>query len=180
MNSRLGVLHHMGLLRLRGLGSVILPVAMTLLVVGCDQSAPAITAPEPDRVRLAADQNYYDFGSHVVHVNALTTDQLTPSVATTYDIVRSDSRAMLNVVILEKDDSAQGKPSIGAVSMNAVNLTGQLKSLDIRQIQDGENIYYIGDVSVDNHETLKFNIDVIPDGYSTPMRLTYSRTFYTN
>ena len=87
---------------------------------------------------------------------------------------------MLNVVILEKDDSTQGKPSIGAVSMNAVNLTGQLKSLDIRQIQDGENIYYIGDVSVDNHETLKFNIDVIPDGYSTPMRLTYSRTFYTN
>lgn len=179
MNSGLRVLHHMGLLRLRDLGLAILP-AMTLLLVGCDQSAPAITLPEPDRVRLAPDQNFYDFGSHVVHVNALTTNQLTPSIATAYDIVRSDSRAMLNVVILEKNDTTQGKPAIGVVSMNAVNLTGQLKSLDIRQIEDGENIYYIGDVSIDNYETLNFNIDVVPDGYSTPMLLTYTQTFYTD
>ncbi len=136
-------------------------------------------APEPERVRLGADQNYADFGSHVIHVNALTTSQLTPAVAATYGITRSDSRAMLNVVILEKDESPQGQPASGIVEVDAANLTGQLKSVDIRRVEDGENIYYIGDVSIANQERLNFNIDVTPDGTSQPLRLMYSRQFYT-
>jgi hypothetical protein len=159
----------------------VLPVLLisSLLVAGCD-NASVVTAPEPERVRLAADQNYVDFGSHVVHVNAMTTNQLTPAVAATYDIVRSDNRAMLNVVILEKDATPQGKPASGKVTVSAANLTGQLKSVDVRKVQDGDNIYYIGDVSIDNQERLNFQIDVVPDGASQPMRLLYSRQFYTD
>ena len=163
------------------LQAVTLPVLVVsgLLLTACDNSA-VVTAPEPERIRLASDQNYLDFGTHVIHVNAMTTNQLTPAVAATYDIVRSDSRAMLSVVLLEKDDTPQGKPASGNVVVSAANLTGQLKSIDIRKVEDGGNIYYIGDVSIDNQERLNFQVDVTPDGMSQPMRLMYSRQFYTD
>jgi hypothetical protein len=64
--------------------------------------------------------------------------------------------------------------------VDAFNLTGQLKSLDIRMIEEGENIYYVGEVSVDNQETLIFNIDVQPKGTDSPYLLTYSRKFYVD
>ena len=161
--------------------AVTLPVVLVagLLLAACDNSA-VIIAPEHERVRLAAEQNYVDFGTHVVHVNAMTTNQLTPAVAATYGIVRSDNRAMLNVVILEKDDTPQGKPASGKVAVSAANLTGQLKSMDIRKVEDGVNIYYIGDVSVDNQERLNFQINVTPDGASQPMLFTYRQQFYTD
>jgi len=159
----------------------VLPMLLisSMLVTGCDNST-AITAPEPERIRLAADQNYVDFGSHVIHVNAMITNELTPAIAATYDIVRSDSRAMLNVVILEKDETPQGNPALGSVAVKASNLTGQVKSVDVRKVEDGGNIYYIGDVSIDNQERLSFQIDVTPDGLSQPMRLVYSHQFYTD
>jgi hypothetical protein len=155
-------------------------IAFTILNVACDGSPSAITAPEVERIRLAVDQNQKDFGAHAVHVNALTTDQLTPTVAKAYGIVRSDSVVMLNVVIIENDGSADGQPAAGNVEVNAVNLTGQLKSVDIRKVQEGENIYYIGELSIDNQETLIFNIDVQPEGAKSPYLMAYSRKFYTD
>ena len=165
---------------IRRFAMVIALLLIAILNVACDGSPPAITAPEVERIRLAADQNQKDFGAYAVHVNALTTDQLTPSIAEFYGIVRSDGIVMLNVVIIENDGSSDGKPASGNVEVNAVNLTGQLKSVDIRMVQEDENIYYIGQVSVDNQETLIFNIDVQPEGETSAYLLSYSRKFYVD
>lgn len=165
---------------MRRLATVIALLAFAIMNVACDGSPSAITAPEPERIRFGVDQNQKDFGAHAVHVNALTTDQLTPTVAKAYGIVRSDSVVMLNVVIIENDGSIDGKPATGNVEVNAVNLTGQLKSVGIRKVQEDENIYYIGEVSIDNQETLIFNIDVLPEGAMSPYLIAYSRKFYTN
>ena len=41
-------------------------------------------------------------------------------------------------------------------------------------------IYYIGDTTVANRETLMFDIDVTPDGVETPSRVRFQREFYTD
>lgn len=155
-------------------------VMLMFSLSACEGPDTTITAPAPERVRLGNDQNYVDFGDYVVHVNALTTSQLTPEIAAAYDIVRSDKSAMLNVVAMEKQASGSDMPVEATVSVAAANLTGQLKSMDMREVRDGENIYYIGEVAIANQETLMFEIDVRPLGSDADLLFSYNRKFYVD
>ena len=53
------------------------------------------------------------------------------------------------------------------MSVNTVNLTGQLKNVTMRKIEEPGDvvaIYYIGDTTVANREVLVFDISVTPEG----------------
>lgn len=121
-----------------------------------------------------------DFGDYVLHFNAISTDQLQPEVARAYNIVRSKNRAMLNVSIIKKEDGTTGRSVAGSVSAAAANLTGQVKNLTLRQIQENEAIYYIGDVSVANGETLIFTIDATPINESSRFSVRMQRQFFAD
>ena len=121
-----------------------------------------------------------DIGNHVVHFSAQTTDQLPPEVARQYQIVRSKNRAMLNVSVLRESDNT---PVEAEVSVNTVNLTGQLKNVTMRKIEepgDTVAIYYIGDTTVANREVLVFDISVKPDGEDRPSQVKFQRQFYSD
>lgn len=118
-----------------------------------------------------------DIGDHVVHFSAQTTDQLPPDVARAYNIVRSPNRAMLNVSVLRADDNT---PVEASVAVKTVNLTGQLKNVTMRQINEQDAIYYIGETAVANRETLIFDITVMPDGAETSSEVRFKRQFYTD
>ena len=121
-----------------------------------------------------------DIGDYVVHFSAQSTDQLPPEVARAYNIVRSKNRAMLNVSIIRKSDKL---PVAGSVSVKTVNLTGQLKNVTMRKIEEPGDIlaiYYIGETPVANRETLVFDITVTPEGASTSSDVRFKREFYTD
>jgi len=118
-----------------------------------------------------------NIGDHVVHFSAQTTDQLPPEVARAYSIVRSKNRAMLNVSVLRASDNSAVE---AAVTVKAVNLTGQLKNITMRQIDEQEAIYYIGEVAVANRETLIFDIGVTPDGVDSQSEVRFKRQFFTD
>ena len=73
-----------------------------------------------------------------------STDQLSPDVARNYNIVRSKNRAMLNVSVLRESDQVAVTAN---VTVKTVNLTGQLKNITMRRINEQEAIYYIGEVA---------------------------------
>ncbi|MGD8977619.1 MAG: DUF4426 domain-containing protein [Gammaproteobacteria bacterium] len=157
---------------------ILLAVLATLLGAGCgpsgggDERAPA--------AREITRENFVEAGEYVVHFNALATEMLPAEVARAYGIVRSDSRAMLNVSVIRKEPGTIGK-SVGAeVKVNASNLTGQLKSVTLRKIDEGEAIYYIGEVPVANRETLIFDIQVTPEGEQDPVVVKFRQQFYTD
>ena len=140
------------------------------------------TAKFVSAMTLDENQNYADLGDYVISVNALTTDELAPEVARTYNIPRSASRAMLNVVILKKDpDSplATGIPVTGKVNSVTRNLTGQLKDMPLREVNEQDAVYYIGQVPVIDGETLVFEIDAQPTGSSETLRVQYQHRFFT-
>ena len=121
-----------------------------------------------------------DIGNHIVHFSAQSTDQLTPEVALAYNIVRSKNRAMLSVSIIRKSDNAS---VAGEVAVKTVNLTGQLKNVTMRRIDepgDVAAIYYIGETPVANRETLVFDIRVTPDGAGNSSDVRFMRQFYTD
>ena len=123
---------------------------------------------------------FQDFGNYEVHFNALRTDGLTAEVARTYGIQRSTNRVMLNVTILhEQGEHQPRKPVDGTVQVDAYNLNGQLKSLEMRRVAEGDAIYYIGELSISGTEILVFDITVTPTGETAPLKMKFQREFFS-
>jgi hypothetical protein len=129
---------------------------------------------------LAATESSRDFGDYVIHFNALTTDQLTPEIAGEYGIVRSKNRAMLNVSILRKQPDGTQSAVAGAVAASAVNLTGQLKNLLVREIREEDAIYYIAETPVTNGESLIYTLDVTPQNEASRFSVRFQKQFFTD
>jgi hypothetical protein len=151
----------------------ILTLSLTVMLAACGGPGEDATVPQAE----PAGNSYVDIGDHVVHFSAQSTDQLPPEVARAYSIVRSKNRAMLNVSVLEEGTD---RPVTAEVTVKTVNLTGQLKNITMRKIEEGDAIYYIGETPVANQETLVFDISVRPEGVEEASDLRFKRQFYTD
>ena len=127
----------------------------------------------------ARAENSQDFGDYVVHFNALTTDLLPPKVAAEYKIKRSGNHAMLNVVVLRKVLGTSGQPVTATVTGMASNLTGQQRTLELREIREPNAIYYIADFGIDNEDTLTFNLSVKPEGETDSYKVQFRQQFFS-
>jgi hypothetical protein len=127
------------------------------------------------------EETFRDFGNYEVHFNAVRTDSLTADVARAYGIQRSPTRVMLTVSVLRKEAThAPRKPVEAGIMVDAYNLNGQLKDMDMRRISEGDAIYYIGEVSISGAEILVFDISVTPQGENTPLEVKLKREFFSN
>lgn len=125
-----------------------------------------------------AAQQAETFGPYEVHYNTLNTNLLTPEVARVYGIQRAGTRAMLNITIL---DTRQDAAVTGRVSVEAVNLTGQRRQIEMQEIRDQDAIYYIGTFRVHNEENMNFSVEVSPEGHSdAPFAFSFRQQFFTD
>lgn len=154
-------------------------LATAIILTGCNQDT-TIQATDSGPAAEPPEVTSKDFGDYIVHFNAISTDQLQPEVARTYNIARSKNRAMLNVSIIKKVAGTIGQSVSADVTITANNLTGQVKNLTLRRIQEGEAIYYIGDVSIANAETLVFNLSVQPEDETASYSVRFSRQFFSD
>ncbi|MDH3373446.1 MAG: DUF4426 domain-containing protein [Gammaproteobacteria bacterium] len=152
---------------------ILIALSLLGLVSACGGAGESTDVPEAQ----PAGATSADIGDHVVHFSAQSTDQLPPEVARAYNIVRSKNRAMLNVSVLREADNTA---VTAKVTVKTVNLTGQLKNVTMRQINEQDAIYYIGEVAVANRETLIFDISVTPEGVDRPSDLRFKRQFFTD
>jgi len=150
-------------------------ISLSLLALIAACGGPGDSAKVPDAQPAGATSA--DVGAHVIHFSAQSTDELPPEIAKAYNILRSKNRAMLNVSVIHKADKV---PVAATVTVKTVNLTGQLKNVTMRQINEQEAIYYIGETAVANRETLVFDITVVPDGEQQPSNVRFKRQFYTD
>jgi Domain of unknown function (DUF4426) len=128
---------------------------------------------------LARAENSQDFGDYVVHFNALNTSHLPPGATREYGIKRSKNRGMINVAVLHKLMGTAGKPVAADVSALAVNLTGQKRDINLREVREGTAIYYIGDFPITHEEALRFTVTVKPDGQADTYEVKFKQQFYT-
>ena len=160
----------------------LLPLVSTLcLLSGCEQTAPAAVAqnqPSGTDAVLSGTESAKDFGDYVLHFNAIVTDQLTENVARQYGIVRSRNRAILNVSMLRKEEGTMGIPVTGSVSASAINLNGQFRNIDLREIREGTAVYYIGETSIMDGETLIFTVDATPINESSRFNVRFMKQFF--
>ena len=127
----------------------------------------------------ALAQQAQEFGEYSVHYNALNSSLLTPEVAKAYGIRRSDSRALVNISILKNAENQATTAVKANVTATGRNLTGQTRNIEMREINDGDAIYYIGELSVRNMETFSFTVNVMPEGQTRTFVVEFRQQFYT-
>jgi hypothetical protein len=150
---------------------IALSLSVFLAACGGGGEAPQVPTAEP------AGESMKDIGDHAVHFNAQLTDELSPEIARAYNIVRSKNRAMLTISVVRDADNA----SVPArVTVKTVNLTGQLKNIAMRPIEEQDAVYYVGETPVANRETLIFDITVTPEGAAGSSEVRFKREFYTD
>jgi len=143
------------------------------LLTACGGPGENATVPQAE----PAGATSVDIGNHVVHFSSQSTDQMPPEVARSYNIVRSKNRAMVTISVIDENTN---RPVPAEIVVKTVNLTGQLKDVTMRTINEQEAIYYIGETPVSNRETLVFDITVKPEGVDRPSDIRFQRQFFTN
>jgi hypothetical protein len=123
-------------------------------------------------------ENSTEIPGHTVHHNAIPSASLEPAIAQQYGIQRSKYRGMLNVSVIKSVKGTTGHSSEAVVLAKATNIRGQLISIPMRKITEGDAIYYIGEFRITDQETLNFEIQVQPRGMSRFYTAKLSQDFF--
>ncbi len=123
-------------------------------------------------------ENSTEIPGYTIHHNAIPSASLEPAIAKEYGIQRSKYRGMLNVSVIKNIPGTTGESTDAIVMAKATNLRGQLISIPMRKITEGDAIYYIGEFRIADQETLNFEIQVKPKGEARFYTATLSQDFY--
>lgn len=125
---------------------------------------------------LAARANSMQVGDLYVYYNALPSTELTPQVARQYGITRSANRALLNVSVRRGEPGADVAVPAQVLAV-ATNLAGQRNGVKMREVRDGDALYYLGEVPVGGQDTLTFELEVTVQGQA-PVRTAFRQEFF--
>jgi hypothetical protein len=123
-------------------------------------------------------ENSTSIPGYTIHHNAIPSASLDPAIAKQYGIQRSQYRGMLNVSIIKDVPGTSGKPVEGVVLAKATNIRGQLISIPMRRVEEGDAIYYIGEFRIADQETLNFDLQVQPRGETRFYTAKLSQQFF--
>ncbi len=124
-------------------------------------------------------ENSTTAGEYIIHHNALTTDTLTPQVASTYQIQRSKSRGMVNIAVLKTNAAGKQQAVSAKVTLQSRSLVGHIHDIKLREIREADAIYYIADFPVADREHLHFKTTILPTGQTYPIQASFQQQFYT-
>ncbi len=117
---------------------------------------------------------------YTIHHNAFTTDTLSPAIAKHYGITRSRYRGMINISLIKEKDGTTGKPTAAKTQVILKRLTGQKEDVRMKEIKEGEAVYYIGTFGIVNGEHLRFTVQVTPSGSENTYQAKLEQQFFSN
>ena len=118
------------------------------------------------------------FGSYKIHYSAFTADILTAEVAKAYNIKRSRSTVLINITLMKDTGEALPLAQNAEVQITGRNLLGQVKSITVQEILEQDAIYYLGELSVSNQETITFNVTVAPKQSKKELQFSFKEKFF--
>ena len=123
-------------------------------------------------------ENSTAINGYTIHHNAIPSASLDPAIARQYGIQRSKYRGMLNVSVIKSEPGTTGKPTPAVVLAKATNIRGQLISIPMRKVEEGDAVYYIGEFRIADQETLNFELQVQPQGETRFYNAKLSQQFF--
>ena len=122
---------------------------------------------------LHAQGSSLSHGGYEVHYSAVPSISIPAQVASQYAITRSANRALLNIAVLREGVAVQA-----TVTGAATNLAGQRQDLAVREVREGDAIYYLAEPRTADRETLDFDMSVTPAGAAAPIAVKFRQEFF--
>lgn len=107
---------------------------------------------------------------HNIHYTTFASTLIPPEVAAANGIVRAENRIIANITVTRDDRSVPAK-----VEGTVTNLLNQRVDLDFRKVTEQEAVYYLASHVVNETETLRFNMEIRPDGAAKSCQLEFVR-----
>ncbi|MEJ1338450.1 MAG: DUF4426 domain-containing protein [Candidatus Sedimenticola sp. (ex Thyasira tokunagai)] len=129
---------------------------------------------------LATAENSTRIPGYVIHHNAIPTAILQPNIAAGYGIIRSKYRGLLNISVIREVPGTTGKAVTAYADAQVTNLIGSMQQVKLRKITEGDAIYYIGEFTIVDAETLTFTLEVQPKGSDKTARVVLKQQFFVD
>ncbi len=126
----------------------------------------------------ALAQKMEKFGPYELYYSVVNTTFLDPEIASNYDIVRGEKRAILNLAV--RENLAAGSAA------RATKLKGrtwdliQSQTLEFSEVREGNSTYYIAEFQFINEEWRFFEIDFRPEGAEQTYTFKFKQQLYIN
>ena len=89
-------------------------------------------------------------------------------------------RARTDAVMVGSETALADDPRLAAeVIVEATNLTGQLKNIKVREVDEGSAVYYISEFHVAHEEILDFTLTAKSKEFDKPLVVKFRQQFYT-
>ena len=128
---------------------------------------------------FATAENSTKADGYTIHHNAFLSNELSPEMASRYNIRRSPNRAIINISIIKDVPGTTGTPVTAKVKVTAKNLRGQIRTIPVREIKEQNAVYYIGEFLVENQETATISIEAVPSGDNKTLHASLKQQFFT-
>jgi hypothetical protein len=125
---------------------------------------------------MAAELGIARSGDLEMRCMAVPTSELTPEMARELNVVRDPQRGLLSVTISR--DLGQGKtqPLQAQVFAGAINQHNLVSTIPVREVQQGDKVYYLGEFRVTPPDTLRFLVNA-STLHGKPLKAEFSRAF---
>jgi uncharacterized membrane protein len=119
------------------------------------------------------------FGAYTVHYNVFNSKSIPAEVANLYKLTRSKDIALVNISLTKTENGVASLGLPAKVSVKAVNLMQQVKTLEFMEIKEPDATYYIAKFRHTNEEDIRFEVSVVPEGETKPLTVSFTRKLFT-
>lgn len=126
--------------------------------------AMAVTAPA---------QQAETFDDYDIHYNAIPTGALNAEVARSYGILRSRSKALVMITVLQ-----DGQPVTASVDIGVRNDREDLRDIPAQRVREDDWVSYIGTFGFESGESLNFDLTINPHGEGGPYNVRFRQVIH--
>lgn len=124
-------------------------------------------------------QTLQKFGEYTVHYNVFNSKSIPAEVAKTYQINRGKDIALINISLTKTNNDSTSLGIPAKISVKAINLMQQTKNVDVTEIKETDATYYLASFRYTNEEDFRFEVNVLPEGESKPLTVSFTRRLFT-
>ncbi len=126
---------------------------------------------------LQAEQ-FQDFGDYRVHYNAFNSDVLAPEVAKAHGLSRSSYEAIVNITVQKKNAMGSYAPVKAKVKGQASDIYSKLTKLKVKEVVEGNAIYYLAEMPITDGQKLNFDLQISPMDSKRAYTLKFAQQFF--
>ena len=126
---------------------------------------------------VCAEDNMQLFDDYEVHYSVFNSSFLTPEVASVYDIVRSKTKALINISVLKKQPDGSRVVVPAEVTGSQYDLIRH-DPLTFVEVKEQDAIYYLSSFEITHKTTIYFTLFIKVSPEQQPYKLQFNKLLY--